>query len=109
MPALCDASTMNDPDIRPPDKDPTYGDMFGGLQHKLSKQLMDAALRTDALLKGAIEGDEGPYDLSPEDAVRLSQEQFRIILTELQNIAGALDITRARLTQLERRLERGDE
>lgn len=86
----------------PPADDPIYGDMFGPLQQPLSVDLMQAFTRLPASLAAEWEGREGPVDLPPEQVVEAYRNVLMGLMRHLPNIAGALDLTRARLTRLER-------
>jgi hypothetical protein len=79
-------------------------DPFRGLAHSLNTDLMRTFQAIPAALAAAVEGQEGPIDVPPEQMAAALQGALWLILRHLPNIAGAVDIARGRLDALERRV-----
>jgi hypothetical protein len=88
----------------PPDAGQVFGDPFGPLQQAVSKAMMDAFMRLPALLDRQVEGGEGPVDVPPEQMAEAMKNALTILMDVVPRIAGALDMARGRITQLEKRL-----
>jgi hypothetical protein len=65
---------------------------------------MQALMRLPAALTAQVEGTEGPVEIPAEQMAEAYVAIFQAMMRHLPNMAGALDATRSRLTQLERRL-----
>ena len=84
-----------------------FGDDLGSLQQQLSRDLMQSAQRLPSMLQQDVEGEMHPVDLSPQEALELQRNWQRILVNHVQNLAGALDMARARLHKVEKRLDKG--
>lgn len=87
-----------------PHNDPVTGDMFGPMQQEISKRLFDATMRLPAVLEKQVEGDEGPVDIPPEQWAEVMQKALQSFMHFVPQMAGALDVARARITKLEARV-----
>jgi hypothetical protein len=84
--------------------DPIYGDMFGPQQQAISKDFMEIMMRLPAVLTQQVEGEGGPVDIPAEQMVEVLTNAARKLMHHVPQMAGALDIARARVTQLEKRV-----
>lgn len=87
----------------PQDRD-VFGDMFGPLQADISQRLMQAMMRLPAVLEQQVEGEDGPVEIPPEQMAEALQSALLALMDAVPKLAGALDIARTRITQLERQV-----
>lgn len=87
-----------------PEMDPATGDIFGLFQSRLGLDMMQVLERLPTVLARAVEGNDEPVALSQADMAEVFQQITMLTMKYLPQMAGALDMTRARLTRLERRL-----
>lgn len=65
---------------------------------------MEIMQRLPAVLTQQVEGSEGPVNIPPEQMVEALKSAVFKLMNHVPQMAGALDLARARITQLERRI-----
>jgi hypothetical protein len=81
-------------------------------QQRLNQDLMRTFMGMPSVLNAALEGQEGPTNIPPEQYAAVMTRSVEIMLRHLPNIAGASDVAigrvgalEARVAELERRLD----
>jgi hypothetical protein len=88
----------------PPSSQNPYGDIFGPLQHEISAAFMNSAQILPAMLEAAVAGNDDAITAPPEQVAEMLQKNLFALMQFVPQMAGALDIARLRITELEKRL-----
>lgn len=81
-----------------------YGDEFGPLKQNLGKPITDALARLPASLNAALEAHEGPIQIPADQWSEAQRNILLAVVGIMEDVTGALDGARARITKLEKRL-----